>query len=897
MATVFADKAGTITVEQQFREDAKKTDTKILEKVTIISNILERNIVPASQQKERDKEANAWKKRLFGFLSGIKDSLGNLAKGALKVAGKFPWIILLLLLKFLKQFMGPLKAALNALKGVAAWLKGLPLMIKGLIAGLKGARALLLDKLAKALKAFKEGPLMRRLAGIFNTIGRFVRNALGLAARGARGARFVGGILGALAGGLAAFLKGPLLTRIGNIFKTIATMFREAFGFARGAKGAAGGIIGTLRTALATFKEGALIKRIGGIFNTISRMFREALGLGRGARAAVGGVLGTLRTALTAFKKGSLITRISGIFTSIATVFREAFGFAKGGGRAVGGVLGKLAKAAATFMKGSLLTRIGNVFKAIATTFRSAFGFAVGGAKGAMVVGGVLGTLAKSAATFIKGGAGSLLGRLGGIFNAIGRIIGGAIGIAGKGAKGVVAAGSFLGKLTSAAAGFLKTPLVTGIKALFTGISGALSGVVGFLRGSGAAVGAVARMGGASVAGAAKVSMGIMGGLQSVVSTISKFTGITKLMKFFATFGTKVLGKLLWPLNIIFAVIGFIKGFRQEKNWEGEPASMKDKILMGIEGAINEVIMIPLNMIKDLTGWLMDKMGMGIKGTGEFDPEGEEIMEKAGWRKAIDDFSFVELWQGLFRTYVAIWEGVIAWFGTLVKDPGKAFEQVWEGSKDVGKWLYENTIKGLIDWLVGFWPSDWGALAAQGFSKIPGGTALYNMITGANRKAEIEAELAAKRGERDVLTGYFDESGKWVKGKETQEERTGFNLGSLADKLTNQYTQEELDADVKNLDDDILKLLEEQKTLNQAALEEKSIYTHDVHLEKLLAPLPVQMGALLRAYGVGQVGRQGMTVNNVTVAPQTSTSTSQMNISENTYGTVDPYTNAAGAYG
>ena len=159
--------------------DLLKAQQETTKKITFVGNVLNKNIVPASQQKEKDKEANAWKKRLFGFLSGIKDSLGNLAKGALKVAGKFPWVILLLLLKFLKQFMGPLKAALNALKGVAAWLKGLPLMIKGLIAGLKGARALLLDKLAKALKAFKEGPLMRRLAGIFNTIGRFVRNALG----------------------------------------------------------------------------------------------------------------------------------------------------------------------------------------------------------------------------------------------------------------------------------------------------------------------------------------------------------------------------------------------------------------------------------------------------------------------------------------------------------------------------------------------------------------------------------------------------------------------------------------------------------------------------------------------------------------------------------------------
>ena len=51
-----------------------------------------------------------------------------------------------------------------------------------------------------------------------------------------------------------------------------------------------------------------------------------------------------------------------------------------------------------------------------------------------------------------------------------------------------------------------------------------------------------------------------------------------------------------------------------------------------------------------------------------------------------------------------------------------------------------------------------------------------------------------------------------------------------------------------------------------------------------------------RAYG-GGAGGGGTTINNVTVAPQTSTSVASTNISENRYGTVDPYTNASGAYG
>ena len=59
-----------------------------------------------------------------------------------------------------------------------------------------------------------------------------------------------------------------------------------------------------------------------------------------------------------------------------------------------------------------------------------------------------------------------------------------------------------------------------------------------------------------------------------------------------------------------------------------------------------------------------------------------------------------------------------------------------------------------------------------------------------------------------------------------------------------------------------------------------------------------QMGALLSAAAAGSSGGGGgTTVNNVTVAPSTSNSISSVNKSENTYGTVDPYTSAAGAYG
>jgi hypothetical protein len=67
--------------------------------------------------------------------------------------------------------------------------------------------------------------------------------------------------------------------------------------------------------------------------------------------------------------------------------------------------------------------------------------------------------------------------------------------------------------------------------------------------------------------------------------------------------------------------------------------------------------------------------------------------------------------------------------------------------------------------------------------------------------------------------------------------------------------------------------------------------------EDMVMPRASNFGQLLKMAAMQSSGGGGTTVNNVTVAPQTSTSVASTNIAENVYGTVDPYTNAAGAYG
>ena len=82
--------------------DVFEVQEKTLKKVTLVANILNKNLVPASQQKERDAEANAWKSKLFGFLSGIKDTLKDLARPM--ALAKIPWKLIIGAIAFLVGF-------------------------------------------------------------------------------------------------------------------------------------------------------------------------------------------------------------------------------------------------------------------------------------------------------------------------------------------------------------------------------------------------------------------------------------------------------------------------------------------------------------------------------------------------------------------------------------------------------------------------------------------------------------------------------------------------------------------------------------------------------------------------------------------------------------------------
>ena len=143
-------------------KEAKKTNKKI----TIIGNILNKNMVPASQQKERDAEANAWKGKLFGFLSGISGSLEDLKKPT--TIAKIPFVLILGVIGFLIGFFTQIGKELAKLKKVLTVIKNLPQIIAGFFNAIRGglvaAREAVVAKLAGALKAFKGTDGFKKLA-------------------------------------------------------------------------------------------------------------------------------------------------------------------------------------------------------------------------------------------------------------------------------------------------------------------------------------------------------------------------------------------------------------------------------------------------------------------------------------------------------------------------------------------------------------------------------------------------------------------------------------------------------------------------------------------------------------------------------------------------------------
>jgi hypothetical protein len=143
--------------------------------------------------------------------------------------------------------------------------------------------------------------------------------------------------------------------------------------------------------------------------------------------------------------------------------------------------------------------------------------------------------------------------------------------------------------------------------------------------------------------------LGALGSGLSITKLITTFKNIFRVIGKFTIFGT-----------IIFGIIDFITGFIDKfKAADSLGEGILEGLWGGITNAIRGIIAIPLDMLKDLTSWIAEKLGFS------------EVA------KVLDSFSFVDLFnkatEWLYNTETD------TWFGGALDDLDSLGESILEG--------------------------------------------------------------------------------------------------------------------------------------------------------------------------------------------------------------------------
>ena len=163
---------------------------------------------------------------------------------------------------------------------------------------------------------------------------------------------------------------------------------------------------------------------------------------------------------------------------------------------------------------------------------------------------------------------------------------------------------------------------------------------------------------------------GIGGAFKKIKTFLDPVTkAVQKLMqspavRFMGKLGS-ALGKFFLPITIIMGVWQSVKGLID--GWKQTEGTFFDRVIGGlagiVESLVNFFIMMPMDLIKDMLAWIGEKLGLIGPDT----------------KKAINDFSFQELfstmWQGLVNIGLALknWVAAVlagAWAGIKAAWPG-----------------------------------------------------------------------------------------------------------------------------------------------------------------------------------------------------------------------------------
>jgi len=104
---------------------------------------------------------------------------------------------------------------------------------------------------------------------------------------------------------------------------------------------------------------------------------------------------------------------------------------------------------------------------------------------------------------------------------------------------------------------------------------------------------------------------------------------------------TKIFGKLFIPFTIVLGILSFVEGFMKGK----EEGGIGEGVIQGLEMLIENILDVPLNMLKDLLAWALDTLGFdeASEQVAKFDFDISSIV-----RPIIDFFT------GLFDTLMDI---------------------------------------------------------------------------------------------------------------------------------------------------------------------------------------------------------------------------------------------------
>ena len=196
-----------------------------------------------------------------------------------------------------------------------------------------------------------------------------------------------------------------------------------------------------------------------------------------------------------------------------------------------------------------------------------------------------------------------------------------------------------------------------------------IKSVLGFVTKVGKALLGFAQFIGKAIGGVIKTSKAVMGFFGNIAGSFSKFGTLVGNI-------ARIAGKIFLPITLIMAAFEGIK--------EAIDGFQSDGIIGGltgfIKGVINSVIMKPLDLLKDIVSWILDKLG--------FDNASE----------ALDSFSFEEIFSSIVDTIMGWYKGAINWVKekfTNVKDAigaffGKKPTEI-EAERDEARMDYETT--------------------------------------------------------------------------------------------------------------------------------------------------------------------------------------------------------------